>query len=117
MSDDNTASEQPPVHVILHDGVITFVSSTSVQVSGIPPERFHGLRALDLVHDDDREPLLKFTAPGWEGIIEATFRVRDLDGNWSWRHAEGVRTIDPDGGSSTIVTLRKIDPPAEGAER
>jgi PAS domain S-box-containing protein len=105
------AGESPSVHVILHDGIITFVSSTSAQVSGIPPERFHGKRAIDLVHEDDRDRLQRFTAPGWEGIIDVTFRVRDADGAWSWRHAEGVRTIERDGTGNTIISLRRIDPP------
>lgn len=107
-------AEPPLVHCILHDGVITFVSSTSVEVSGYPPERLHGRGWMEFVHPDDQPALMRFAGPDWEGIIEATFRVQDADGAWTWRHAEGVRTIESDGSASTIVTLKKIDDPAAG---
>jgi PAS domain-containing protein len=103
--------EAPRVHCILHDGVVTFVSAHSLEVSGLPPERFQGKRALDLVHPDDHEGIMPLFAPGWEGIIDARFRIQEADGAWTWRHAEGVRTIEADGHASTIVTLRKIDAP------
>jgi PAS domain S-box-containing protein len=95
----------------LHEGVITFVSANSVDLSGHPPERFQQSHWTDVVHPDDHEPLMKFTAPDWEGIVDATFRVQDADGAWTWRRAEGVRTIEADGRPSVIVTVRKIDSP------
>jgi PAS domain S-box-containing protein len=105
------AAEPPLVHCILHEGVITFVSANSVQTSGHPPERFQGHGWLEFVHPDDQASLMQFAAPDWEGIIDATFRMQDADGAWTWRRAEGVRTIEADGKPSTIVTLRKIDAP------
>ena len=104
-------AEPPLVHCILHEGVITFVSANSAQASGHPPERFQGRGWQEFVHPDDQAALLQFAAPDWEGIIDCTFRVQDADGAWTWRRAEGVRTIEADGKPSTIVTVRKIDEP------
>jgi PAS domain S-box-containing protein len=112
MTEDRGRTTEPPVvHCILHDGVITFVSSTLLELSGLPPERFHGRRAIDLVHPDDCDALQRFREPGWEGIIDASFRVEDASGAWIWLRAEGVRTIDDDGSTSAILTLRQIDDP------
>lgn len=99
------------VHCITHDGIITFVSSTVREVSGLAPERFHGHHVFDLVHEDDRESLLRFGQPGWEGIIDARFRVQAADGAWIWLRAEGVRTVDADGHTSSIMTLRQVEAP------
>jgi PAS domain S-box-containing protein len=104
-------AEQPTVHCITHDGVITFVSSTVREASGLAPERFLGRPVLELVHTDDLEALQRFGAPGWEGIIDARFRVQAQDGEWIWLRAEGVRTVEADGHTSAIMTLRQIEPP------
>jgi PAS domain S-box-containing protein len=108
---DSQGAEPLRVHCILHDGVVTFVSALAEQVSGLTPERFQGRAWHDIVHPDDREPLLRFSEPGWEGLIDATFRMQDADGAWTWRRAEGVRTIDAEGRPSSIITLQKIEPP------
>jgi PAS domain S-box-containing protein len=92
---------------VLHDGVVSFVSSASVDVSGISPEELHGRNALDFVHPDDRERLLPYFAPGWQGVIDARVRVRQADGSWQWRHVEGVRTLDADGHGSAVFKLTR----------
>jgi PAS domain S-box-containing protein len=112
MKDARAQGTEPLVHCILHDGVITFVSANTADVSGFSAEHFQGRRWMEIVHPDDQPALMPFAAPDWEGIIDTTFRMQDANGGWTWRHAEGVRTIEADGHPSTIVTLRKIDEPS-----
>ena len=99
-----------PVHFILHEGVISFVSSASVEASGISPEELKGRPVLDLVHPDDHEQLLQYFAPGWEGVLQAMVRVQDVRGEWQRRRVEGVRTLDTEGHASAVFTLTKVDP-------
>ena len=98
------------VHCVLHEDVITFMSANSKEICGFSPEHYQGRPLSEFVHPEDHGALAPLAAPDWEGIIDAQFRMRGVDGVWTWRHAQGVRTVDADGGSS-IVTLRKVDPP------
>ncbi len=106
--------DSPPVYFIVRDGVISFASSTSIDVSGIAPEQLQGRMALDLVHPDDRARMLAYLAPGWEGVIDDTVRVEDAKGVWHWRRVEGVRTIEADGHASAVLTLTKVEGDDEG---
>lgn len=99
------------VYCVLHEGKVTLVSSSSLDVGGIAPEAFVGTPVTDIVHPDDLARLAKFLEPGWSGSFSEPLRLRDADGNWSWRMARGVRTIDADGRPSAVVRLKKIGEP------
>jgi PAS domain S-box-containing protein len=109
MSRQQTGAASAPVYFILHNGVVSFVSSSLFDVSGNLPSSIQGRAALDLVHPDDREQLLQYFVPGWEGRLEVNVRVQQADGSWQWRRAEGVRTIDAEGHASAVVTLTKVN--------
>jgi PAS domain S-box-containing protein len=112
MTDDTgRAAPFPPVYCILHEGIVTFVSSACDRVSGHSFAHFHGRQALELVHPDDQRNVEPYFADGWEGVFRASFRLQDVDGAWTWRQADGVRTIDDNGHPSAICTLRKVDAP------
>ncbi len=111
MSQKQPGAASAPVYFILHDGVVSFASSSLFEVSGNSPATIQGRRALDLVHPDDREQLMRYFAPGWEGRLDARVRVQQADGRWEWRRAEGVRTIDADGHASAVVTLTRLEEP------
>ena len=99
------------VYCGVHEGRVTLVSSSSLGVSGIAPETFAGSPIAEVIHPDDHARLAHFLAPGWSGSFSETVRVRDADGNWSWRMMRGVRTIDAEGRASAVVRLKKIDEP------
>jgi PAS domain-containing protein len=99
------------VHIILSNGVVTFVGSNTVQVSGLPPEHFHGRHVLDLVHPDDRLQVERLLTPGWTGRFSEHIRIQEVSGAWAWRVAEGVRTVDASGEPQSVLELRKIGPP------
>jgi PAS domain S-box-containing protein len=107
-------AEPPSVYCVLHEGVVTFVSSTSTAVGGFAPEHFHGLHVSAVIHPDDVAHVERFLEPGWTGEISAMVRVQESDGQWSWRAAEGVRTRDPQGKHSAAVVLRKVAWPPPG---
>jgi PAS domain S-box-containing protein len=101
------------VHVMLKNGVVTFVGSNSQSVSGHAPGHFEGRHVRDLVHPDDLPRIEVLVAPGWTGRFSERFRVQERDGVWTWRQAEGVRTVDAAGEPRAIMELRKIDPPQD----
>jgi PAS domain-containing protein len=105
------------VYCVLHDGKISHVSSSSLDVSGIPPEQFVGEPATEVVHPDDHPTIARLLAPGWAGSFSERIRVRDADGSWSWRLMSGVRTMDDEGHASATVRLRRIAEPKAPAHR
>jgi hypothetical protein len=100
------------VHCVLHDGIVTFVSSATTLASGFPPEHFHGMHVSQVVHPDDLMQLDRYLAPGWTGEIRATFRVLGIKGRWNWRFAQGVRTADSTAHYNAVIVLREVDPPS-----
>ncbi len=105
----------PAVYCILHEGIVTFVSSACDRVSGHSFQHFSGRQAFDLVHPEDKANIEAYFLEGWEGAFQTSFRLQDADGAWTWRRADGVRTIDPNGQPSAIAALRKIDAPPAGS--
>lgn len=99
------------VYCVLHEGRITLVSSSCLDVSGIAPEAYTGASPTEFVHPDDQPRIAQLLEPGWSGSFSEAIRVRDADGGWSWRMARGVRTIDASGQHSAVVRLKKIDAP------
>ena len=104
-------SQQPVVSCLVRNGRISFVSPTSVDVSGLPPERFHGRLVWDLVHPDDQSLISRFLAVGWTGEIDVAVRIQDHDQAWTWRLVRGAREIDPSGQPSATLTLQKLEFP------
>lgn len=105
------------VYCVLHDGRVTLVSSSSLDVSGIAPEAFVGTPVTDNVHPDDLARVAKFLEPGWAGSFSEPVRLRDADASWSWRMMRGVRTIDADGRPSAVLRFKKIDEPRSVTSR
>ncbi len=107
MPDADHPNEPIPVFCVTHDGIVTFVSSTSLDVGGLSPERFHGRHIFDLVHPDDRHRVEPLLAPGWAGRFDEILRIQEADGTWSPRRVQGIRTISASQGASAAMTLRK----------
>jgi PAS domain S-box-containing protein len=57
------------------EGVITYVTPNTANVTGLTPEALVGRRIKDVVHPDDWEALSPFMTPGRTGEIEATSRA------------------------------------------
>ncbi len=102
------AVETPVVGCMVDNGCVAWVSESSQQLSGFPPEHFHGRRALELVHPDDRSLITAFGEVGWTGVFDIPLRLQDSDGCWTWRRVRGERKIDEVGRPFTMITLRKI---------
>ena len=73
---DKRATSPPPVFCVLHEGIVTFVSSSSVDVSGLAPESFKGRAAIEIVHPADRPRVSPYLEPGWSGTFKEQVRVQ-----------------------------------------
>jgi PAS domain-containing protein len=92
------------VYVVIHNGIVTFVGSNTMAVSGFAPEHFRG-------RHDDHDRVARLFKEGWTGRFSEHVRIQERDGNWTWRLADGVRTIDPSGEPHTVAELRKVEGP------
>lgn len=102
-------AESPVAICMIENGRIAYASEATAEVSGFPPERFHGRRVAELVHPDDQVVLSPLAAEGWTGEFDFALRLQDSDGRWTWRRVWGIRKIDEMGQPFAVVTLRKID--------
>jgi hypothetical protein len=91
--------------------VITFVGANCLEATGHPPDYLHGRHVHELIHADDQSRLNRVFVPGWTGRFSEHFRVRDASGEWTWRRADGVRTVDATGEPHTVMELRVADGP------
>lgn len=105
-----TTESKGAIHVVVHNGLITFVGADCTDLAGHPPDYFHGRHVHELVHPDDRVRLDRTFVPGWTGRFTEHFRVQEASGDWTWRRADGVRTMDASG-PHTVMELRTIDGP------
>jgi PAS domain S-box-containing protein len=111
MADTTDTSET--THIVIHNGVITFVGANCFDIVGQPPGYFQGRHVHELMHPEDQVRLNNVFRPGWTGRFSEHFRVRNASGEWTWRRADGVRTVDESGEPHTVMELRH----AEGPEK
>jgi diguanylate cyclase (GGDEF)-like protein/PAS domain S-box-containing protein len=95
--------------VLKPDSEFEYVSPAVVRITGRTPEDLIGLRALDRVHEDDREVLAeaieRLLAGGDPGQVD--FRVRRADGKWCNLEAMGALMITPDG-ARCVLNARDV---------
>lgn len=97
----------PVVYCVVHEGIVSFVGGGSKDVSGHAPYHFEGKHVLTLVHPDDLGRVSRLLDAAFTGTFDTTFRILDSDGTWTWRRAEGVRTIDADGQPQAVFGVRR----------
>jgi diguanylate cyclase (GGDEF)-like protein/PAS domain S-box-containing protein len=98
------------ITVIEPDGTIAYESPSALRISGYEPGELIGMRALDLIHDDDRPSVTKAIAeavasPGETRSVEFRFRLKD--GSWRLFEAAG-RAVHDAGALRVIVNSRDI---------
>ena len=73
-----------------------YVSPTSTQVLGIPPEDFIGKNAFDFIHPDDKEKVFaKFSALAeTKQMTIAPFRFQNSEGEWRWVETAVTNLLD-----------------------
>ncbi len=93
------------------EGVIEWISPSSVELLGRVPRELVGTRIVDLVAPDHREAFLAeveaFTATGADSRLR--FPIVRPDGITRWVESAGRRVTDPDSPPVRIVRLRDID--------
>ncbi len=101
-------SERPIVICVVEDGLISYASETTTEVSGFPPDWFRGRHVSELVHPDDHALLRPLAEEGWTGDFDVAVRLQDSDKRWTWRRVWGCRKVDEVGRPFAVVSLRKI---------
>lgn len=77
-----------------------------------------GVKALDLVHPDDLEPVKQILSKAFEigeGIMEV--RLINKEGNYDWLEVKGKTFIDVDGKKKILLISRDITARLEAAEK
>ncbi len=80
------------------EGRITFANKTHEEVLGYKPEKLIGERAIEYIHEEDRERVLKELGHALEeegeqkGKVEARFRTKE--GNYRWLEVKGKTRVN-----------------------
>lgn len=101
--------------VVAQDGLLKYVNSQLVSITGLSKEELLSRPLLDLVHPDDREMVAEFHRRRLNGeVIEGTYDFRAIaeDGSVIWIQNSGV-SIEWEGRPATLnfltdVTSRKL---------
>jgi two-component system, cell cycle sensor histidine kinase and response regulator CckA len=94
--------------LIDQDGCFAYLSPSFRRVLGYGPADLIGTRASDLLHPDDRAPILAQMQP----IVsrepgQSSFRIRRADGSWCWVEAAWTNQLEQ-GQRYGIVSARDI---------
>ncbi|MFI5036200.1 MAG: PAS domain S-box protein [Acidimicrobiales bacterium] len=93
-------------------GAIQWVSPSLQRVLGWLPEQWIGQRAMDFVHEDDREriePRPALLPGGSRGAVEVRYRAADGTYHCVSSEAHRIHAAGDDAGESRVVGLRSID--------
>lgn len=74
------------ISIVDRNANFKYVAPTSESVLGIPAEEFIGRNALEYIHEDDQDRILKLLAdlPQEKSFNISTYRFRDSNNNWRW---------------------------------
>ncbi|MEQ1728434.1 MAG: PAS domain S-box protein, partial [Vicinamibacterales bacterium] len=101
------------------DGTFLYLSHSYESVLGYSPQRLQGTSAFELLHPDEREPVLAAFADALQrGEGRAEFRYRHSDGHYLWLDARGKAFVDATGAPGGIVlSTRDITDRKQGEAR
>lgn len=100
------------IRILDRDGKIVFDTAASSRSLGYPPEYTSGKSPFEFIHPDD-QPLVKKALsevfqesnPG----IPTEFRIRKMDGSYTWVESIGKNLLGVPGIDGIVVTTRSID--------
>jgi len=92
------------------EGKYKFVSETSTNVLGIPPEEFIGKIAFDYIHPEDQERVVQeFSKLEIQKQIEINpFRFKNTGGEWRWVETKATNLFDDPSVDGIVTNSRDV---------
>ena len=99
------------VTVLNPDGTVRYRSPSATRIVGYAPEELAGVNDFDLVHPDDRGPLLELFAQGLQtpgAAATAVYRYRHKDGSYRVFEAVGTNLLHDPTVAGVVVNSHDI---------
>lgn len=94
------------------DGTILYASASIARPAsvGYPPEQVVGRSALEIIHPEDRDLVVRAIANDMAGApTTVEVRVRRRDGSWFWTEMRGKAITGPNGKRIVLVHSRNVN--------